>query len=441
VTAQRRKCFMLKRILISTASLGIVCLLVFLGLAWRPAIAPVNPPGKSSFPDDLIAKGKSLAAAGYCTACHTGPGGNPFAGGYGLRTPFGIVYSTNITPDPDTGIGRWSLEAFTRAMHEGVSLDGSHLFPVFPYDHFTKISDDDVKAIYAYLMTRPSVRAVAPANTLPFPLNIRLLQEGWKILFFRSGRYQPDASRSAEWNRGTYLAEGLSHCGGCHTPRNSLGAEKTADAYAGGTVDNWIAPALTDANPSPVPWTEEELFGYLRNGVAPLHGVTAGPMSPVVHAGSSAVPDSDIRAEAVYFADLDRAASRTGAISAAVNEALAKSRLGSTQEYDPDAKLYAGACMGCHYNAGPTPLAMRPELALNSALTLSEPTNFIHVVLNGIGIAEGGTGLVMPSYAAALSDADIARLAAYLRRTRTDKPPWTDIEKKIAAARAQRSSN
>ena len=124
-----------------------------------------------------------------------------------------------------------------------------------------------------------------------------------------------------------------------------------------------------------------------------------------------------------------------------MNEALAKSRLGSTQEYDPDAKLYAGACMGCHYNAGPTPLAVRPELALNSALTLSEPTNFIHVVLNGIGIAEGGTGLVMPSYAAALSDADIARLAAYLRRTRTDKPPWTDIEKKIAAARAQRSSN
>ena len=432
---------MLKRILISAASLGIVCLLVFLGLAWHPAIAPVNPPTKSNFPDDLIASGKILAAAGYCAVCHTRSGGQPFAGGYGLQTPFGIVYSTNITPDPDTGIGRWSLAAFTRAMHEGVARDGSHLLPVFPYDHFTKISDDDVKALYAYLMTRPPVRAVAPANTIPFPLNIRFLQEGWKILFFRSGRYQPDASKSAEWNRGAYLAEGLSHCGGCHTPLNLLGAEKTADAYAGGTVDNWIAPALTDANPSPVPWTEEELFSYLRNGVAPLHGVTAGPMSPVVHTGSSAVPDFDIRAEAVYFADLDRAASRTGAISAAVNEALAKSRLGSTQEYDPDAKLYAGACMGCHYNAGPTPLAVRPELALNSALTLSEPTNFIHVVLNGIGIAEGGKGLVMPSYAAALSDADIARLAAYLRRTRTDKPPWTDIEKKIAAARAQRSSN
>ena len=432
---------MLKRIVIGLGSLGIACLLLFLGLAWRPAITPINPPAKSSFPDDLIAKGESLAGAGHCAVCHTRPGGQPFAGGLGLQTPFGIIYSPNITPDPDTGIGRWSLEAFTRAMHEGVSRDGSHLFPAFPYDHFTKISDDDVKALYAYITMQPPVRAAAPANTIPFPLNIRFLQEGWKILFFRSGRYQPNASKSAEWNRGAYLAEGLSLCSSCHTPRNLLGAEKKADAYVGATVDNWIAPALTDANPSPVPWTESELFSYLRDGVAPLHGVTAGPMSPVVHAGLSAVPDSDVRAEAVYFADLDHAASRIGAIDATVNDALAKSRLGSTQEYDPDAKLYAGACIGCHYNAGPTPLAVRPELALNSALTLPEPTNFIHVVLNGIGIAEGGAGLVMPSYADALSDADLARLAAYLRRTRTDKPPWTDIEKKIAAARMHRSPN
>ena len=432
---------MLKRIVIGLGSLGIACLLLFLGLAWRPAIAPINPPAKSSFPDDLIAKGESLAGAGHCAVCHTRPSGQPFAGGLGLQTPFGIIYSPNITPDSDTGIGRWSLEAFTRAMHEGVSRDGSHLFPAFPYDHFTKISEDDVKALYAYITMQPPVRAAAPANTIPFPLNIRFLQEGWKILFFRSGRYQPNASKSAEWNRGAYLAEGLSLCSSCHTPRNLLGAEKKADAYVGATVDNWIAPALTDANPSPVPWTESELFSYLRDGVAPLHGVTAGPMSPVVHAGLSAVPDSDVRAEAVYFADLDHAASRIGAIDATVNDALAKSRLGSTQEYDPDAKLYAGACIGCHYNAGPTPLAVRPELALNSALTLPEPTNFIHVVLNGIGIAEGGAGLVMPSYADALSDANLARLAAYLRRTRTDKPPWTDIEKKIAAARMHRSPN
>jgi mono/diheme cytochrome c family protein len=429
------------RIVIGAVSLGIVCLLVFLGVAWRPAIAAIDPPAKSNFADDLIARGKVLAGAGYCAVCHTRAGGQPFAGGLGVKTPFGTVYSTNITPDPETGIGSWSLEAFTRAMHEGVSRDGSHLFPVFPYDHFTKVSDDDVKALYAYMMSVPPVRAVAPANTIPFPLNIRLLQEGWKLLFFQGGRYQPDPSKSAEWNRGAYLATGLSHCGGCHTPRNLLGAELSGDAYVGAVVDNWIAPALTDTNPSPVPWTETELFSYLRSGLAPLHGVTAGPMSPVVHTGLSVVPDSDIHAVAVYIADLDHAASRTGSIDATVKEALTRSRLGSTREYDTDARLYAGACVGCHYNAGPAPLPARPELALNSALTLPEPTNFIHVVLNGIGVAEGGPGLVMPGYADALLDKDIGRIAAYLRRTRTDKPAWTEIEQKIAAARAQRTSN
>src|SRR5258708_6163053 len=281
-----------RRIALAMIGLAVFGLLGFSLLAWRPAIAPIEPPSRTNLAAESIAKGEILAAAGHCAACHTRRGGQPFAGGYALDTQFGTIYSTNITPDPTTGIGRWSLEAFARAMHEGVSRDGSHLFPAFPYDHFTKVSNDDVKALYAYMMTRPPVRAVAPANTFPFPLNIRLLQEGWKILFFRSGRYQPDASKSAEWNRGAYLAQGLSHCGACHTPRNLLGAEKTADAYAGATIDNWIAPALTDANPSPVPWTEDELFSYLRNGVAPLHGVTAGPMSPVVHAGLSAVPDS-----------------------------------------------------------------------------------------------------------------------------------------------------
>ena len=428
---------MLKRVAIGVVGVGVVCLFGFLGLAWRPAIAPINPPAKSSFPSELIAKGEVLAGAGYCVVCHTRPGGEPFGGGYGLRTPFGTIYSTNITPEPATGIGRWSLEAFTRAMHEGVSRDGSHLFPAFPYDHFTKVSDDDVKALYAFLMTRPLVEAAAPANTIPFPLNVRALQEGWKLLFFTSGRYQPDTSKSAEWNRGAYLAEGLSHCGGCHTPRNLLGAEKSNDAFAGAVVDDWIAPALTDANPSPVPWTEGELFSYLRSGVTPLHGVSAGPMSPVVHAGLSAAPDADIYAQAVYFADVDHAASRMAAAETAVTKALQTSHLGSGQEYDPDARLYAAACGACHYNAGPTPLAARPELALNSALALPEPTNFIHVVLDGIGVGEGGPGLVMPGYAAALSDADIARLAGYLRRTRTDAPPWTDMEKRIAAIRQQ----
>jgi mono/diheme cytochrome c family protein len=427
----------LKRIVISVAAVGVLGLLGFVALAWRPAIAPIDPPAKAGFSPELIAKGEVLAGAGYCAVCHTRQGGQLFAGGYAMPTPFGTIYSTNITPEPETGIGRWSLEAFTRAMHEGISRDGSHLFPAFPYDHFTKVWDDDVKALYAYLMTRPPVRTPALANTIPFPLNIRAFQEGWKILFFRSGRYQPDMSKSAEWNRGAYLAEGLSHCGACHTPRNLLGAEKVKDAYAGAEIDGWIAPALTDANPSPVPWTQSELFSYLRRGVSPLHGASAGPMSPVIHTGLAAVPDADIQAQALYFADIDHAAARMAVTDAAVRKALATSHLGTGQEYDPDARLYAAACVACHYNAGPTPLPARPELALSSALTLSEPTNFILVVLDGIGIRDGGAGLVMPGYAAALTDADIARLAAYLRRTRTDSPPWTDVEKKVAAIRQQ----
>lgn len=435
---------MFGRIVIGVVGVAVLALLGFIALAGRPAIALIDPPAAASFPAELVAKGQVLAGAGYCAVCHTRQGGEPLAGGYGMRTPFGTIYSTNITPDPETGIGRWSQAAFTRAMHEGVARDGSHLFPAFPYDHFTKVTDEDLQALYAYLMTRPPVTAPARANTIPFPLSIRALQEGWKILFFRSGRYQPDPSNSADWNRGAYLVQGLSHCGGCHTPRNLLGAEKSDAEFAGAVIDDWDAPALTDANPSPVPWTQSELFSYLRNGVSPLHGVSAGPMSPVIHAGLSALPDADIRAQSLYFSDIDHAAAREAGLDTIVSKALATSGLGSGLEYDPDARLYAAACIACHYNAAgdnskrdnaKAPLATRPELALNSALTLPEPTNFIHVVLNGINIHEGGPGLVMPSYEAALTNADIARLADYLRRTRTDRPPWTDVEKKVAAVR------
>jgi mono/diheme cytochrome c family protein len=360
-----------------------------------------------------------------------------------VNTPFGIIYGTNITPDPETGIGRWSPEAFARAIREGVSRDGSHLFQAFPYNAYTKLSDDNVRALYAYLMTRPPVSATVPANTIPFPLNIRALQEGWKILFFRSGRYRTDPSKSPEWNRGAYLAEALSNCGGCHTPRNWLGAEKTTDAYAGAVIDDWIAPALTEANPSPVPWTQDELFSYLRTGVGPLHGATAATMAPVVREGLglSVVPDADVRALAVYFADLDHAGAHEPAVESAVSRALATSHLGNGQEYEPGANLYASACMSCHYNAGPVPLPARPELALNSALTLPEPTNFIQVVLKGISNTEGAPGLVMPAYASSFTDAEIAGLAAYLRRTRTKLSPWTDLENQVAAIRRESAAS
>jgi mono/diheme cytochrome c family protein len=204
-----------KKLLIAVVALGCLGFAGFGVWAWRPDIAPVALPAQGSFAPELITRGEALAGGGYCAACHTAKGGAKFAGGYAMATPFGVIYSTNITPDPETGIGTWSEAAFRRAMHEGVSRDGSHLFPVFTYDHFTKLSDDDVRALYAYFMTRPAAHAPAQPTGITFPFNIRYLQAGWKLLFFRPGRFEPDASKSAEWNRGAYLARGLSHCGAC----------------------------------------------------------------------------------------------------------------------------------------------------------------------------------------------------------------------------------
>src|SRR5580658_390007 len=428
---------MIRRISITILGLACFALVGLLLLARRPAIAPIERPVPQSFSPSSVAQGEALAAAGHCASCHTRAGGATFAGGYAVNTPFGIIYGTNITPDPETGIGSWSFDAFERAMRAGVSRDGSHLFPAFPYYAFTKLSDDDVHALYAYLMTRPAESAAPPPNTLPFPLKIRAFQESWKLLFFRSGRYRTNPSKSDEWNRGAYLSEAVADCSGCHTPRNFLGAEETNNPYAGYEIDGWIAPALTAANPSPIPWTEEELFQYLRTGASPLHGATAAKMTEVIRDSLvlPIVPDSDVRALAVYFADLDHASARAGGIEATISEAIATSSLGNGQESDPDADLYVSACISCHYNAGPVPLAARPELSLSSALILPEPTNFIQAVLKGVGDNEGAPGLVMPEYESSLSDGEIARLAAYLRRTRTKGPPWTDLENKVAAIR------
>jgi mono/diheme cytochrome c family protein len=428
---------MFRRISIAILVTACFALLALLLLARRPAIALIERPIPGSFSARSVAQGEALTAAGHCASCHTSASGQAFAGGYPINTPFGAIYGTNITPDAKTGIGQWSLEAFTRAMREGVSRDGSHLFPAFPYYAFTKLSDEDVSALYAYLMTRPAVSAKAPANTLPFPLNIRAFQEPWKILFFRSGRYRTDPSKSNEWNRGAYLAEAVADCSGCHTPRNFLGAEETHNPYAGYEIDGWIAPALTAANPSPIPWTEKELFQYLRKGASPLHGATAATMTEVISDSLALpiVPDSDVRDIAVYFADMAHASAREAGIDATTRDAVATSSLGSGQENDSDADLYAAACISCHYNAGPVPLPARPELSLNSALTLPEPTNFIQAVLKGVGDTQGAPGLVMPEYASSLNDGEIARLAAYLRRTRTRYPPWTGVENKVAAIR------
>ncbi len=183
-----------------------------------------------------------------------------FAGGLPVPTPFGTVFSSNITPDPETGIGRWPEAAFRRAMRSGVDREGRHLYPTFPYDHFTNVSDDDDRALYAFLMTREPVRAPARSNQLSFPFDHRVVIAGWKLLFLRAGAYKPDTTKSAEWNRGAYLVEGLAHCGACHTPRNALGAEQTTASFAGGDVDNWKAYAINAQSPAPVPWDADALY-------------------------------------------------------------------------------------------------------------------------------------------------------------------------------------
>jgi mono/diheme cytochrome c family protein len=428
---------MLKKSAYWIVGLLILAVAAFLLLARRPAIAPIEPPAASTFAPEQVARGKILASAGNCASCHTVKGGEPFSGGLAIATPFGTVYAPNITPDAATGIGNWSNAAFARALHEGVARDGSNLFPVFPFDHYTRVTDEDVAALYAYLMTLPAVSKESPSNTLPFPLNVRALQYGWKLLFFHPGVYRPDPAKSEAWNRGAYLAEALAHCSSCHSPRNALGAEKSGSArYAGGQVDRWTAPALTAANPAPLPWSEDELYGYLRSGGTALHGVTAGPMSEVIHVGLAALPDADVRALATYFADVNGSVARASGGADVLAKAMSRSGLGTEEAHEQGAELFRAGCASCHYNSGATPLAARPELGLSSALAAAEPTDLVQVILHGIALKEGAANLAMPSFAH-LSDADIATLCAYLRRTRTDQPAWTDLEAKVMAIRGK----
>jgi mono/diheme cytochrome c family protein len=408
------------RPLLGAICVAAVAVLAYAALAWRPAIAPVEPPAAQSFAPELVARGKMLASAGNCATCHTAAGGPAFAGGYAMPTPFGTIHTTNITPDRETGIGQWSLAAFTRALREGVARDGKHLFPAFPYDHFAILTDQDVGALYAYLMTVPPVKARTPANTVPFPLDIRALQAGWKMIYFKPEPYRPDASKSEEWNRGAYLAEGLTHCGACHTPRNILGAEEVGHPYNGALVDGeWIAWPLS-VSVSPLRWSKEEFVTYLKGGTT-AHGRALGPMGPVVQS-LAALPDSDIQAIAAYFADMNRTASaRPDALAA---EVLARARRNVGTANDRGRQLYYAACASCHDDGGSTPLATPSKLMLNSALWYSWPNNFVLAVLNGVGAPGDAPGPMMPPFRRALSDAEILAIGDYLRHSRLNLPMW-----------------
>ncbi len=404
-------------------------------IAWRPAIAAIDPPAPQSFDTALVKRGRYLAAIGNCNDCHTVRGGKSFAGGLPVPTPFGTIFSSNITPDAETGIGGWPESAFRRAMRSGVDRDGQHLYPTFPYDHFTNVTDADDQALYAYLMTRPPVRAPARENELSFPLDQRFVIAGWKLLFLRHGTYQPDSTQSAEWNRGAYLVEGLAHCGSCHTPRNALGAERASAQFAGGDVDNWHAYAINARSPAPVPWDADALFAYLRDGWHPEHGVARGPMAQVV-SNLSSVPQDDIRAIATYMAGVfgtptpDR--KRQG--EAVLAQVKSPAVMQASKTNPAGAAIYAAACATCHETDRSPPYG-GVNLALSTAIAGPDPRNVANIVLSGVRPVEGERSAIMPGFAASMNDGQISALLNYLRARFSNQPRWTGVEKTVEDAR------
>ena len=402
-------------------------------LGWRPAIAPVLAQPAGLYSTAVVERGRQLAALGNCVACHTAEGGAPNAGGRPMATPFGTVYSTNLTPDPATGLGQWSFSAFQRAMREGVSRDGHNLYPAFPYTAFTQTTDDDLQALYAHLMSQPPVVQPVPATQLAFPYNQRPLLALWNARHLQPGPVAADPARSALWNRGAYLVNGLGHCTACHTPRDAQGGELARTAYLGGAlVHGWEAPPLGALSASPVPWTEAAMVQYLQRGHHAEHGIAGGPMAPVVQALAQ-VPAADVQAMAHYLVSLQPPAPAVDP-AALVAQAAARAALVP----GPAQRLFESACGACHHDGdGPQLLGLNQPLALNPNLHSTRPDNLLRTLLDGIqqpAFVEIGH---MPAFRHALDDRQLVELAGWMRqRFAPGQPPWADLPAAVARARA-----
>jgi mono/diheme cytochrome c family protein len=314
-----------------------------------------------------------------------------------------------------------------------VARDGAHLYPAFPYDHFTRVADADIDAIYAFLMTRRPVEMTAPDNKLIPPLGFRPLLAGWKLLFLHGGAWQRDPAQSAEYNRGAYLAEGLGHCGSCHTPRNLLGGEVGGKPYAGGVAEGWVAPALDQDNPAARSWTVDQVYSYLRTGIDINHSAASGPMAPVVHSLAKA-RDADVHAISVYVASLMQGGAKPP-------ETPALDRVDAAANSHPvGAALFAGACAGCHGAGAPMTAQGRPSLSLATPVNASDPRDAIQVVLQGLRPEKGKPGLYMPALGDAFTDSQVADLIGYVRVRYSDKPAWVDLEPAVAKARKEGKS-
>lgn len=421
-----------------------------LATAWpvKSALPLTDGPDVSVYSAQALERGRLVAAAGDCIVCHTAPGGIPNAGGLGLETPFGTIYSTNITPDLETGIGRWSYAAFERAMRHGIHQDGRQLYPAFPYTDFAKLSDGDLQSLYGYLMSQPAVASQSPTTQLAFPYNLRPAMAGWNALFHDATPFKPDPARTPEWNRGAYLVEGAGHCGACHTPRNALGAERTGPyTLSGGEAEGWIAPALNQLATGPRRWEQQDLARYLRTGYSAQHGVAAGPMSPVIH-GLAQLPESDIQAIASYLLSLSAEPKETVQHAAtakpptAALTALGEERNTAAPLLDAHVngqRIYDNACAVCHnLGSGPTLFGVKPDLSANSSIHSDSARNLVQVILHGISNPAQEALGYMPGFSHSLDDEQITDLVRYVRaRFAPQGPAWEGLPVLVKEVRQQ----
>ena len=362
----------------------------------------------------LVERGAYLARAADCMVCHTAQGGKEYAGGLGFKLPFGMLYSTNITPDKETGIGNYTDRDFLNALHRGVRRDGARLYPAMPFTSYTYISDADALAIKAYLLSLPPVHAAAPENTLMFPFNQRWAMNFWSVLFNPDTRFEPDASRSAEWNRGVYLAEALAHCGECHTPRNLAFALDNRKKFAGALTAGWRAFNISSDKTTGIgAWSDADLISYLSTGHAVGHGTASGPMGEAVDQSFSQLAPEDIRAVVTYLRSVP-AITSTDLPATLAPPAPASHRDGGGTP-DPRGKIvFQGACVSCHGWSGESPIA--PFATFTGAWAVNDPgaTNVAQIVISGTKRHTPKDAVSMPAFGNAYSDAEIAAVANYV---------------------------
>lgn len=393
-----------------------------LGIAAWSAMAQTT-----AAPDrDLIERGRYLATAGDCVACHVAREGKPFAGGLALQTPVGDIVATNITPSNVAGIGNYTLQQFSDALRRGIRADGAHLYPAMPYTAYAQVTDADIQALYAFFMNAVEpLDWSPPATSLPFPFNVRLSMMAWNLLFLDREVFQPDSSKSEEWNRGAYLARGLTHCGTCHTPRNLLMAESASRLFAGGDVSGWIAPNITsDSNSGIGGWSERDLVQYMQRGHVAGKAQTAGPMAEAIDLSLRHLTESDLRAIAVYLKTIaplhDASDTRPRYAWGTAADDLASIR-GVALPKDLDQmtgpQLYDAWCATCHQARGEGSFdGGLPPLFHNTSVGATNTNNVVMVMLEGVHRNVDSPEIRMPAFAN-LSDRQLATLGAYLVRT------------------------